>query len=270
MPILRYRHVTPNGGMFNCAPEMFTAHMAHLANYGYTALSATEFEKFLNGEPVPNRSVVITFDGGYLDNYVFAFPVLKKFELKANIFLSTSVIKQGEIRASFDSNEIIPFCPSHVECKQRINSGHPESVMMNWDEIRLMLQSGLIDVHSFAHTQTRWDQQLNEEGKNAAIQKEFEQSKSVLISEIGSVSQHFCWPNGYFDDDYLALAKEAGFKYFYTNDPRGFNTPTTSPDYLYRYIPSEKGETAFGLQLYGARHPNKLVRLFRHYKSVEA
>lgn len=264
VPVLRYLHVTPNAGEYNCYPQYFEKQMAYLAKRGFTTLTAKQFEGFLRGEPVPYKSVLITFDGGYLDNYVFAYPILKKYQLHASIFISTSSIKSGERRANFSEGEILPYCPPHAECKQKINNAHPEAVMLNWDELRFMVEDGTMAVHSFLHTQTRWDQQLNEEGKNAMVKKELEQSKDVLLKEMGDVDQHLCWPNGYFDDDYLALAKEAGFAYFYTNDSKGFNTREVSHDYIYRFSPPRKSGKRFGWRLWLARHP-KLGYFYYHY-----
>lgn len=257
VPVLRYRHVTPNGGDFNCTPKHFESQMQYLLARGYHILSADEFAQFMsgNGESIPRKSIFITFEGGYLDNYVFAYPILLKLDIKASIFLSTASIRAGEVRANTDGSEMLPFCPPHDECKIRINQGHPESVMMNWDEIRLMRQSGLIDFHSFAHTQTRWDHQLNAEGKYLAIKKELEQSKNILQEELGEVSAHLCWPHGYFDDGYVAVAQEAGFHYLYTTESLGFNRPHDNPLHIYRIdAPNKKGR-ALRWRLLFARQP---------------
>ncbi len=272
VPVLRYRHVTPNGGDFNCAPQHFKEQMSYLLGRGFHMLSAKQFAAFMQGEPTPRKSLFITFEGGYLDNYVFAYPILLKLGIKASIFLSTSSIRAGEQRANTDGSEILPFCPPHDECKARINQGHPESVMMNWNEIRLMQKSGLIDFHSFAHTQTRWDHQLNEEGKNLAMQKELEQSKAVLLAELGEVSEHLSWPHDYFDDDYIALAQEAGFHYLYTTEALGFNLPQDNVAHIYRIDAPNKSAASLGLRLLFARKPflGKRYHAFKQYFAKKA
>ncbi|NEN75673.1 polysaccharide deacetylase family protein [Pelistega sp. NLN82] len=264
VPVLRYRHITPNGGDFNCLPTYFDEQMEHLAYQGFTTLSATEFASFLNGGEVPAKSVFITFDGGFLDNYVFAYPILKKYILKASVFLSTSFIKEGIVRSTYESGEILPFCPPHDECKRRIYAGHPETVMMNWDEVRYLKSSGIFDFHSLGYTQTRWEQQVNEEGKNMAMTKELEMSRAILQQELGEVSEHFCWPNGYFDEDYITLAKEAGFHYLYTTDFMGENYPHMDSTHIYRIDAPNKGGFFFSYRLWLARHP-KIGHIYNRY-----
>src|SRR5262249_1535022 len=48
-------------------------------------------------ERVPAAAVVVTFDDGYMDNYVNAFPVLKRLGIPATIFLATDAIGTGRV-----------------------------------------------------------------------------------------------------------------------------------------------------------------------------
>ena len=74
---------------------------------------------------LPSNSILITFDDGYKNNYTLAFPILKKYNMKATIFLNTKFIEKDE-------------------------------TYLNWDEIREMYESGLIDfqLHTHSHQLT--------------------------------------------------------------------------------------------------------------------
>ena len=74
---------------------------------------------------LPPNSILITFDDGYKNNYTLAFPILKKYNMKATIFLNTKFIEKDE-------------------------------TYLNWDEIREMYKSGLIDfqLHTHSHQLT--------------------------------------------------------------------------------------------------------------------
>ncbi|MBU1057120.1 MAG: glycosyltransferase [Proteobacteria bacterium] len=52
-------------------------------------------EKKKKGDPFEAGSVIITFDDGYCDNYIWAFPLLKKYNLPATIFLTTGPLDTG-------------------------------------------------------------------------------------------------------------------------------------------------------------------------------
>ncbi len=45
-----------------------------------------------NNKPIPKRTVVVTFDDGWRDNYLYAYPILKKHRVPATIFLSTDFV----------------------------------------------------------------------------------------------------------------------------------------------------------------------------------
>jgi peptidoglycan/xylan/chitin deacetylase (PgdA/CDA1 family) len=61
-------------------------------------LSLEEIAGIINGnKALPKRGVVVTFDDGYKDNYTNAFPVLKKYNIPATIFLTTGNIGTGHL-----------------------------------------------------------------------------------------------------------------------------------------------------------------------------
>jgi peptidoglycan/xylan/chitin deacetylase (PgdA/CDA1 family) len=62
------------------------------------------------GEPVPRNAVALTFDDGYRDNYELAFPVLRKWQVPATIFLATSFIDQLDV----PWNDKIAFALRHT------------------------------------------------------------------------------------------------------------------------------------------------------------
>src|SRR5258708_7495752 len=66
----------------------FRRQLEYLKAHGYTAVTFTELrDAELGRAPMPENPVLITFDDGYANNYELAFPLLKEFGLKGNIFL---------------------------------------------------------------------------------------------------------------------------------------------------------------------------------------
>ena len=74
-------------------PEDFDWQMKYLVEHGYHTISPDELYDFLAGTGrLPDRPVLITFDDGYVDNYTTAYPILKKYNLKATIFVVTGFL----------------------------------------------------------------------------------------------------------------------------------------------------------------------------------
>ena len=91
--------------------------------------------------------LVITFDDGYLDNWIWGFPLLKKYGLKATIFVSPEFVDQkAEVRPNLEDvwNGIV----NEKNIKQW--------GFLSWEEMRVMEASGLIDVQSHTMTHTKY------------------------------------------------------------------------------------------------------------------
>src|SRR5262249_24903450 len=84
VPILMYHHVSPlpttdrlDFGLTVTAAN-FQQQMNFLANSGYHPVTLTDlFDHLYYQMLLPARPIVITFDDGYEDNYLYAFPILK-------------------------------------------------------------------------------------------------------------------------------------------------------------------------------------------------
>ncbi len=253
VPVLMYHHVSPVDGMITTSPSNFEHQLQWLRRRGYRALTADEFAGHLEGRPVPPKSILLTFDDGYLDNYVYAWPLLKKYGYHAVVFLVTSWIHDGPLRRHLGQGEL-PVTPSHHDCEARIAEGKSDEVMLRWSEIKAMQADGVFEFHSHTHTHTRWDKVQPLE-KNRLMADELAKSREVLQTELGSVSPHFCWPQGYFDADYVALAQHVGFRYLYTTQAFGQNRAGTDPAGIYRFAVRNTSGASVGRRLWIAAHP---------------
>ena len=75
----------------------FRQQMDYLKNSGYITLTIDQVLSFLNNDiPIPKKSVLITLDDGYEDNYTNAFPILKELGLKATIFVITGNLNKDK------------------------------------------------------------------------------------------------------------------------------------------------------------------------------
>lgn len=92
VPVLYYHLIndnlySPYTSMF-VSPEEFDKQMNYLKSNGYTVIGLDEIDQAARY----TKPVIITFDDGYEDNYTSAYPILKKYNFKATVFLISSLI----------------------------------------------------------------------------------------------------------------------------------------------------------------------------------
>lgn len=225
VPVLMYHHISTSPGMITVSPDNFAAQMTYLADAGYTTIGSTQLAAYLAGEALPEKSVMLTFDDGYLDNWVHAYPVLQAHGLTALCFLVTSWIGEGPARAHAGAGVTLPPLLNHRSGEIAIENGEADRAILRWSEIDAMRDAGTFEFHSHTHSHVRWDQvSVNADEKCAGLERDLHDARTTLEARLGAISDHLCWPQGYYDDDYRRVAYQAGFRHFYTCET-GSNYP---------------------------------------------
>lgn len=261
LPVLMYHHVCPASGLVTISPQHFADHMRFLAENGWTSLGLAELARFLAGEPMPKKSVVITFDDGYLDNWLFAHPVLQRYGLKAVLFAVTGWLGEGAARNLSAGQD---FAFNHRACMQAIAEQRHDEVMMRWSEIEAVIAAQTFEIHSHTHTHTRWDKLIPADKKNEKIHADLSASRESLREHLGEVSRHLCWPQGYFDTDYVSIAQSLGWRYLYTTEA-GTVTRRSLPERLPRIVVKDKPASWLKSRLFCYQNP-KLAASYQWLK----
>ena len=88
-------------------PESFEENIKIFLENGYTIISINELNDINNGKKeIPSKPMIITFDDGYYSNYEYIYPILKKYNIKASIFIITDK-KRINIPCEMTGKEII-------------------------------------------------------------------------------------------------------------------------------------------------------------------
>lgn len=103
--ILGYHNVAPlpdNGFPFGplngiTLPQNFDKQIRYLTKKCNLISMDTLMDCWQNNKPLPKRAVIITFDDGYKDNYLYAYPILRKYDVPATIFLTSGCINSGNL-----------------------------------------------------------------------------------------------------------------------------------------------------------------------------
>ena len=192
VPILVYHKVNPDPGVggygLRVSPRSFEKQMAYLFRSGYSAISLTDLaDHFDRGKPLPPRPVIITFDDGYLDNYTYAYPILKKYGLTATIFVVAGTV--GGIN-EFDYNE----------------GRQPKNKMAGWKELKEMADGGItIGGHTLRHPHLAG--LTHEEARF-----EISEGRKILEAGLNRPVEVFCYPYGNFEPDIVGMVREMGFR----------------------------------------------------------
>lgn len=256
LPVLMYHHVSPHVGSLTTSPDTFDSQLRWLSRRGYTTLGAQGLAHFLAGHAVPRKSVVLTFDDGYLDNYVYAHPALLRHGMTAMLFAVTGWMGEGAPRPHAGQAGALPTTYGHQQAKALVAAGDTDAVMARWSELAVMQAAGTFEIHSHTHTHTRWDLQVTDRRQRVeALANDLAASRQALQQRLGVVSDHLCWPQGYFDADYLAVARAAGFRHLHTTQVRELNRPGQDPARIYRVAVKNRRGLAFGQRVWLARDP---------------
>ena len=114
----------------------------------YTTLFLKDYWDIRNHSiAAPENPLVITFDDGYLDNWIWGFPLLKKYGLKATIFVNPDFVNQKpDIRPNLE--DVWEGNASDEDIRQW--------GFLSWAEMLEMESSGVIDIQSHTMTHTKY------------------------------------------------------------------------------------------------------------------
>ncbi len=190
VPILMYHgvseHIPLRYRRFVLTPAAFAAQLAYLARNGYTPLTVGEFAAVLDsdGDGLPERPVVLTFDDGLADFYSGALPALARYEVGATLYVVT-----GHVGGT-SSWERRP------EGRRR---------MLTWQQVRALDAAG---IECGAHTCTHPELDML---TLAQARAEIRKSKRVLEDQLWHEVTTFAYPYGWFDATTRGLVRDAGF-----------------------------------------------------------
>ncbi len=183
-PVFNYHHIRPMPNVasstitdraFTVSPEGLETHLKYFKDNGYQVVLLEDLvDYFDTGKPLPPKAVALTFDDGWEEHYKNAFPILKKYGVKATFFVPTGWVGKSWI--------------------------------LTWKEMREMSQAGMVfGSHSISHPDL--DKLSDEE-----LKKEVEDSKKSLEDNLGVKVDYLSYPAGMYNDKVIEAVKAAGYK----------------------------------------------------------
>lgn len=203
---------------------LFEQQMAFLYRHYHPMRLGTLVTSISAGHPVPDRAVAVTFDDGYEDTFIRAWPVLRRFGIPATVFVTTGFIDRTVTSKSL----------SHA-------------AMLTWPMVQALQRDGIeIGSHTVTHAV------LSQLGADACTD-EVAASKQRLEERLGTSVELFAYPYGDAPSVHYAAqaaVRQAGYRAACTT-VAGFNGAGTDLFALHRIAPSRRDLAAFALQLAG-------------------
>jgi peptidoglycan/xylan/chitin deacetylase (PgdA/CDA1 family) len=208
LPILCYHQFTNEdtaGHALEITARAFEQQMQYLLDNNFLVLTFSDIEKILSEhQPIPDKAVVITVDDGYRSVYDVAWPLLKKYEIPATLFIYTDFIGGGKA--------------------------------LSWQQLQAMSDSGLIEVQSHGKSHISLSRQPQDKSARDyadRIQREIDGSDRAFRKHLGASPQYMSYPYGNSSKTASELYQGAGYELAATVT-RGDNTVYSDRYLLHR------------------------------------
>ncbi|MCB1879540.1 MAG: polysaccharide deacetylase family protein [Chromatiaceae bacterium] len=200
-PIVLMYHGTTFGKpscKYSISAEMFNEHLKFLKTNGWNTIL---FRDLLKGFPFSPKTIVLTFDDGYANNYIGAFKPILKYRMKATWFITTD-------------------CVGREAHWQEQNQG--ENSLLDHSQLKKMAENGMeIASHTCSHpdlTSLSYEKQT----------EEMRASKHYLEMLIRDEVVSFAYPFGKFDEKSIEAVRNSGYKIACTTNSGSLSPETDS------------------------------------------
>lgn len=204
VPILMYHHLAEEGdGKDIISADVFEEQIKALSDAGYTAVMFSDLYDYVHsGKELPEKSVVITFDDGYMSNYTLAMPILEKYGMRATVFV---------IGVSFGRDTYK-------------DTGVPIIPHFGASEAREMISSGIFDIQSHSYDMHQVDKlddgiiragitQLEDESDEdyvSALRADCAAMDELFVETFGRRAEVFAYPYGFKSSMGSIILRENG------------------------------------------------------------
>lgn len=222
LPILMYHQVKhKNSGKDAVQPWELEADLQYLAEAGYTTVTMADLLAFVDrGEPLPEKPVMLTFDDGYWNNYLYVLPLLQQYDAK----IVLSVIGK-------DADDFTQYHSTNVD-----------HAKMTWDQIAELAESGHVELqhHTYnLHDNTAFRIGCTQgRGESDADYIRLLTEDTLRLQEdihrrTGAVPVAYAYPYGKSSPLTDPVLAELGFRATLSCD-YGVNVITRDPDCLWK------------------------------------
>ncbi len=180
------------------SPEVFAAQMKYLADNSFQVISLDDLLQWKEtNHPIPPKCIILSFDDGFEDNYLHAFPVVAKYSFKAVLSVITVFI---------NSQKPFSWIKQSVASKR---TGRPVGLPLKSQQLKEMSENGITIA---SHTRSHLSFSRLEKKR---VAEEVFLSKKELEEIVGKRVKYLAYPYGSwgnFNDRDKKIVRSAGYE----------------------------------------------------------
>ena len=181
IPVLNYHLISKQKiNALAITPQEFEEQMVYLHTNGYNTISPDQLLDHIQyNDPLPDNPILITFDDGYRDAYLEAYPIMKKYNFTATIFLITDYVGNN-------------------------------NRYLSWEQVQEMHDSGFVfGSHTLNHIPLS-------DATNEYAEYQLTKSREAIEWRIKEPVKYFAYPGGFYNQTTIELLKKAGYRGAFT------------------------------------------------------
>lgn len=228
LPIVMYHGLLKEKsrqGAYIISPDLLESDLKYLKDHGYETVVVQDLLDYVHkGTPLPEKPVMLTFDDGYYNNYVYAYPLMQQYACKM----------------------VLSPIGRYTEEYSQTNDNHANYSHVTWTQLKEMIDSGWVEVqnHSYnMHSTTKRQGAKKASGESVeqytqALTEDALRMQEAVTQNLGVTPTAFTYPFGAYSKESLSILKNLGFQSTLTCESR-INTITRDPECLYglgRYL----------------------------------
>lgn len=232
IPILMYHSISKDSSgenEYTVSQRRFEEDLKWLRDNGYTTVFPSQLVSYAKeGAMLPAKPVILSFDDGFANNYLYAFPLLQKYNMKA-------VIALIGVESDRSSGDIYR---------------NPEHSNLTWGEAAILARSGLLelashtyDLHTISAARKGADKSHGESAADyrQVLTEDLTKNQELIEAASGKPPGTFAWPFGAYPADRSAdpILRDIGFDVTFTSYQHTSTVEKGNPESLYglgRYL----------------------------------
>lgn len=201
LPIIMYHSLLKEKkrqGKYVISPKTFESDLKYLQRNGYHTVVVQDLLDYVyRDRPLPVKPVMLTFDDGYYNNYLYAYPLVKQYQAKI----------------------IISPIGYYTDLFTEKDADHANYSHLTWAEIQEMSQSGYVEIQNHSYNlhsekgrigaQKKWGE--SSFTYRAILKSDLDKMQKELVENTGKAATAFVYPYGAISKDSVDVIKKMGF-----------------------------------------------------------